>query len=257
MRADYDGSNPEQVKNVSGGSSYDVVYAVDPAAGKVYWGEIGVGAQKVFRSNLDGTNTETIIFSMVSVEFDFIDGKVYWSNTYFDLMAGGDVAKIYRANLDGTNQETLLTRSVSNATKLFSFIQVNEQNNKVYFAGNTTGSEKIERMDKNGTNLEDVAAGGVNFAFVVSLSKIYWTRQGVTDDLNRANLDGSSSELGITTGFDEPYLPQVDTENNKILWLYGNGSPKSIARADYDGSNSATIITNVDNDYKVLIDSTP
>jgi len=81
--------------------------AVDAAAGKIYWTNMGSGGNgSVQRSNLDGSKVEYVVpkggtYFAKQIQLDLIHGKAYWSDR--------DGLKIQRCNLDGSQNEVLVS----------------------------------------------------------------------------------------------------------------------------------------------------
>ena len=67
------------------------------------------------------------------------------------------------------------------------------------------GTNKIQRADLNGSNVEDLITTGLRRSFGIALDvgrgKMYWTNSG-TRKIQRADLNGSNVEDLITTGLD-------------------------------------------------------
>ena len=75
---------------------------IDFASGKIYMCDAGGPDMAIFRSNLDGSNVETIYSSWVNeAALDLDNGKIYWT----DQIDG----QILRANLDGSGVEVIHT----------------------------------------------------------------------------------------------------------------------------------------------------
>src|ERR671910_686624 len=74
-------------------------------------------------------------------------------------------------------------------------------NGKMYWTD--LGIHKIQRVNLNGTGLEDLVTTGLitprGIALDVVGGKMYWT-DGVTRKIQRANLDGTNVEDLVTTG---------------------------------------------------------
>jgi hypothetical protein len=83
---------------------------------------------------------------------------------------------VKRANLDGTGVETLYT----SASGTPHGIALDHTAGKVYFTDNYSAVQKIQRMNLDGTNPEDVLTGiqAVAIALDVGGGKVYYT----TDD---------------------------------------------------------------------------
>ena len=111
MRANLDGSDLETIVPL-GLTTTPKQLAVDVAGGKVYWSDRGdVEGEnvnpKIMRSNLDGSEVETIVssdlMSPVGIQLDTAKGKVYFTDRYAN--------DIKRANLDGSDVETIVSNT--------------------------------------------------------------------------------------------------------------------------------------------------
>ena len=100
-RADLDGSNVQfLVTHLMSPSGI----ALDVNAGKMYWTDLGAG--KIQRSNLNGTDMEDLVttgvIAPIRIALDLLAGKIYWTEgSPADFM-------ISRADLDGSNVELLI-----------------------------------------------------------------------------------------------------------------------------------------------------
>ena len=92
------------VRMLAKGLPTNYYMALDLAAGKMYWTDIGTST--IARSNLDGSGSEVLVTSAgippIGIALDLPIGKMTWT-----LLDG----TIQRANLDGSGIETLLTGS--------------------------------------------------------------------------------------------------------------------------------------------------
>ena len=86
------------------------------------------------------------------------------------------------------------------------------------------GTDKIQRADLDGSNVEDLVTTGLDIPFGIALDvragKMYWTDAG-TDKIQRADLDGSNVEDLVTTGLGFPYRIALDLTNSKMYWTDG------------------------------------
>jgi sugar lactone lactonase YvrE len=81
---------------------------VDPAAGYVYWSNMGKAALddgSIDRAKVDGSEVTTIVpeggtFTAKQMKLDKKHGKLYWSDR--------EGMRVQRANLDGSHVETLI-----------------------------------------------------------------------------------------------------------------------------------------------------
>ena len=107
------------------------------------------------------------------------------------------------------------------------------------------GTDKIQRADLDGSNVEDLLTsadgvdGPVGLALDVAGGKMYWT-EWEEDKIRRANLDGSNSEDLITSGRAPVWLA-LDVPGGKIYWT--DWGTDRIQRANLDGSNVENLVT--------------
>ena len=83
-----------------------------------------------------------------------------------------------------------------------------------------------------------------------SLDKIYWTDSAGSNDVSSSNLDGSGIENLIVGQFSYLSSIAIDNINGKMYFTdiggtEGNSSSPAVLRADLDGSNVETLVTNV------------
>ena len=107
-----------------------------------------------------------------------------------------------------------------------------------------SGTDKIQRANLDGSNVEDLITTGVTgligIALDVGRGKMYWTDYR-TYKIQRANLDGSNVEDLITTGVSSPFGIALDVGRGKMYWA--DASTDKIQRANLDGSNVEDLIT--------------
>ncbi len=106
------------------------------------------------------------------------------------------------------------------------------------------GTDKIQRADLDGSNVEDlISGGGLNGPDGLSLDlaggRIYWADAG-TNKIQRANLDGTGVE-DLVTGLGIPYGLALDVSGGKMYWT--NRLSNKIQRANLDGSGAEDLIT--------------
>ncbi len=106
------------------------------------------------------------------------------------------------------------------------------------------GTDKIQRADLDGSNIEDLVTSGLDgpdgLSVDAAAGKLYWTDAG-TAKIQRADLDGSNVEDLITSGLSIPYGLALDVSGGKIYWTDRQSS--KIQRADLDGSNVEDLLT--------------
>lgn len=122
------------------------------------------------------------------------------------------------------------------------------------------GTDKIQRMDLDGTSVEDLITiergilGGI--ALDVVGGKMYWTDWGFPGGIQCANLDGSNVQTLVNID-DDPGDIALDVAEGKVYWTVGrigeDGQGK-IQRANLDGTNVETLVSGLikDPDYITL-----
>src|SRR5271165_6196112 len=109
LSANPDGSDLKTI--VTEGRKLPDGLVVDPAAGHIYWTNMGDPKKNdgsIFRSDLAGHNMTTIVppggtFTPKQLQIDKKNGKLYWSDR--------EGMRVMRANLDGSLIETLVDTS--------------------------------------------------------------------------------------------------------------------------------------------------
>ena len=105
------------------------------------------------------------------------------------------------------------------------------------------GTDKIQRADLDGSNVEDLVTMGldtpVGLAVDVSAGKMYWSDMS-TKKIRRADLDGSNVEDLVTSGLHTPVWLALDASGGKLYWT--DWGTDRIQRADLDGSNVENLV---------------
>ncbi|KAA3597867.1 MAG: T9SS C-terminal target domain-containing protein [Calditrichaeota bacterium] len=124
---------------------------------------------------------------------------------------------------------------------------------KIYWTD--TNSDKIQRADLDGSNVEDLVSTGLmspeGLALDLNSSKMYWVDFG-TNKIQRANLDGSNVEDLISTGLVDPFDLALDLNNSKMYWV--DAGTNKMQRANLDGSNVEDLITSLIYPYGITLD---
>jgi DNA-binding beta-propeller fold protein YncE len=204
-RVNLDGSNRITVVPV-GGTFTAKQMKIDAKHGKLYWSDRE--GMRVMRSNLDGSNVETIIESghgdqdrldarnwCVGIAVDPDRGKIYWTQK------GGDNANqgtLRRANLDGSHAEILFDKLPEPID-----IDLDLQKRMIYWTdrGDPPRGNTVNRapMDKH-TEEPEILFGGLHEGIGIALD-LKHQRMFVTDlrgNVYSANLDGSDHKTILT-----------------------------------------------------------
>ena len=250
MKADFEGNDPEEiiVAEILNPASIEL----NPINNQMYWIE-PVGTR--FRTAmLDGTMKEDLIITNfedplpTDISIDPFNEKIYWADSGTD--------KLHVANLDGSNPEDLITNPVAPPNR----VAIDVEHEKIYWSGLDFASNLaiIERADLDGSNQEEIFLGSSDdriesIALDPANGKMYWCDQNFMDfisTIKTANLDGSDVEDWMELPAAN-YQLTIDTANNQLYWT--DPTSGSIKRADFDGQNEETVVTNISSPSSVAI----
>ena len=125
---------------------------------------------------------------------------------------------------------------------------------KIYWTD--SGTDKIQRADLDGNNVEDLITTGLSIprgiALDVPSSKMYWVDFG-SNKIHRADLDGSNVEDLVTSGLSGLWGIALDPSDGKMYWV--DSATDKIQRANLDGSNVEDVIsTGLGDLYNIALD---
>jgi len=210
------------LSGVAAQSSYGMV--MDKVNHKLYISDYG--ADKIYRSNLDGSDFEEFrvgVDSPNGMAIDYQDNQLYW-----DTSSG-----IQRGNIDDSdvNQvEDFVTGQTNDPDGL----SIDLVNRKLYWI-NYNGGVWVKNLDGTGeAELIPAIEGG---SILVVGDKIFYDEYVASGDirLKSANLDGTGiSTLAVNIGR-VVYGIGYDANDNKIYW--GDRATDVIMRANLDGSS--------------------
>ena len=214
---------------VSGGQG--ISYGQSPVeGGKIYWTDLERG---IFRSNLDGSNSERLVKPDVrypgDIALDVLGGKMYWTDR------GGGA--IYWSDLDGSNLETLV-----DVWETAMDLALDIAGGKLYWTDSFNADDYYQgalmRANLDGSNIEALIEDFVNrnpgtIALDLVRGKVYWIDRG---SIYRADLDGKNEEIIVRSPVGHIAL---DGDGGKIYWT----DSSAIHRADLDGKNEEEILT--------------
>jgi DNA-binding beta-propeller fold protein YncE len=237
-RANSDGTGVETLHISAIGTPSGIV--VDSDNGKVYFTDNHTGVATIQRMNLDGSNQEDIVTNnrAIAIALDRYAEKIYFTTTD----GTGDDYSVKRANTDGTNVETLYV-SITGTPR---GIALDTRNGKVYFTDNHSSVEKIQRMNLDGSDLEDVMTGvrAVSIILDVDDGKMYYT---TNDDwsVKRANTDGTNVETLHVSNTGTPRDITLDLNGGKVYFTDNHSTVETIWRMNLDGSALEAVLTGV------------
>ncbi len=218
--------------------------AVDTAAGKVYWSNMGVGATgSIQRANLDGSQLEYVVkpgetHTPKQIKLDRVNRKIYWCDR--------DGFKIQRSNLDGTANE-ILVAGLQNPVGMELDIA------KGFFYWSDKNAGTIMRAHfvmppgqsaSNRRDLDTLIKGlpmPIDLALDIPSGQIYWTdRQAGT--VQRAYIEipagqssGNRTDIKILIShLATPIGISLDRDGGKIYYTELDGG---VGRSNLDGTN--------------------
>lgn len=159
-RANLNGTGPETIVTITGGTAFVSGIAVDVPGNKVYWVEFLNG--KVKRANLDGTSVQELVTSggnVIEIALDTTNGKMYWGTC-------GGLPGIRRANLDGTGAEPVIPGAEVGGL-CAAGIDVDSAGGKLYWVDQNTPS--IHRSNLDGTSGETLVSTTIVSPSYISL----------------------------------------------------------------------------------------
>ncbi|MBZ5603560.1 MAG: 3-hydroxyacyl-CoA dehydrogenase [Acidobacteriia bacterium] len=185
---------------------------VDPAAGYVYWSNMGKASLddgSIDRAALDGSGVTAIVpeggtFTAKQMKLDRKHGKLYWSDR--------EGMRIQRANIDGSHVETLVE----------------------------TGHGDLERKDQG--------RWCVGIALDVEKGKVYWTQKGGDNAgvgvIRRAGMEIPKGQTAadrkdietLVAGLPEPIDIDLDLATRMMYWTDRGDAPRgnTVNRAPMD-----------------------
>lgn len=211
---------------------------VDGQVNKLYWTDSNL--QQINRSNLDGTQVETII--AFNEDYSYITASSSLQKIFYAI--GSAVPQIWSANFDGSNRQLLATFDTANYVRGLSF-DANSQ--KLYWTsshGTQSGNGKVRSMNANGTGLQTILNVADNFPYGMAVDptvgKLFWANTA-HDQLSKANLNGSSVQTFASGKVGDSSQLTIDTVSQRLYW--NDISTESIYQSNYDGTGLSAIGT--------------
>lgn len=203
QRTSFEGSE-EMPFPVTVPSAFLFNMAIDNEHSKIYWNNAFPPGIK--RSGLDGSMVEDVILfdtlSVGAIALDVAHEQIYWIG-YENGTDITDIYTIYRAGLDGSSPEVVIPKDALNRPR---GLAIHSAEGKIYWTD--AGTDKIQRANLDGTEIEDLAIPGLDFPLSIAIdpvaNKIYWPHFRA-NKIQRANLDGSEVE-DVLDVFDPFYI---------------------------------------------------
>lgn len=215
-RMNLDGSNVEDLVTGESVRAIDV----DPIGRKIYWlvPSGGGGLHAMRRSDLDGTNAETIwpdLDTYIQFRIDHHNAKIYYSKNAAD--------RIWRANLDGSGHEALVRFTDADPQVSPEALAIDIRNDRLYWT-NSNGPASVQYTNLAGT--DPVVSVPVSGALPMSGidvdpvgGKLYW-KDGA--GIWSADLDVGNQILLVPPpdgqGFDANNDLRLDHDNGDLYW---------------------------------------
>jgi hypothetical protein len=241
--------------------------AVDVSGGYIYWTGMGVPSANdgfIKRSNLDGTNVQTLVpaggtYTPKQIKLDLAGGKMYWSDR--------EGMRVMRANLDGSSIETLVTTGQTDADRMNSAnwcvgIALDLARGFVYWSQKGPDNGHVGSLRRahiaipagqtsvTRTDMEILYAGlpePIDIDLDLTAGFIYWTDRG-DDTVSRGPIEipaGSSAATRtdrqiLVTGVSEAIGVALDLARGKAY--YTSGANGALGRVNLDGTQKESLI---------------
>ncbi len=200
------------------------------------------GAARLFRSDLDGSNTNSILAYTGSFQISAHDAVLVdpiRTNIYYNRIFNDSNRGLYKATYAGGSP----IRISPNTNNLLSGISLDLANGKIYLHDDTAG--RWYRMNLDGTEptvLQSIASTGAFSAVDYKNNAFYYTQtvSGPTRGLYKTDLDMTTTGTLITTGGNQISGLAADMRNDKIY--YYDYTLTTIYRAELDGSNPSSML---------------
>jgi len=224
IRADLDGKNPLPIPALSGFALTKV--AVDSKANKLYFGD---ASDKIQRSNLDGSNIETVWTGKAQT----------WTVNPATGLLLGECNTSFVCKLNPPNTTTTLVQPASVAN-----LDIDPVNRFVYWADYASGANyHIRRAGFDGSNVTEVVTD-VQAALMMKVDpagqRLYWPN-GL--GIYQAHLDGSNEKLFLSLPSSYTYDMAIDTNGGKLYFTDVNAN--EVRRVGLDGTGYEPLLKNV------------
>ncbi len=236
--------------------------AVDPAAGLLYWtnmGKVSVDDGSIERMELNGHDPVTIVpaggtFTPKQLKLDKAHGKLYWSDR--------EGMRVMRANLDGSNVETLVEtgrgdEARKDARNWCVGIALDAGHGQIYWTqkgGNNANLGVVRRAPVEMRKGEDAAhrtdiqtlytglPEPIDLDIDTAHGMLYWTDRGDPprgNTVNRAPADGRGPVDILVSGLKEGIGMALDLKHGRMFYTDLGGNVYS---ANLDGSNAKAVL---------------
>lgn len=224
------------------------------SGGYLYWLERGANSNdgSVHRSNLDGTNRETLFSGLNSpkaIAVDNIGNRIY----YKEKIGLSSSEEIKSASFSGSNAQLV----VASSSQLSDVIEFSQSNNQLYYLNNAYPCF-ITRINPDGTGSDSLASHdscggfgiGYNGTSIFLTEQYQGSQRGI---IYKYNLDG--------TDFRRVFEPvtffangmDIDQSTGNIYWADSSG--QRIQRVGIGGENPQTIISTSHSPCDISLDS--
>ena len=217
---------------------------IHPNDQEIYWN----GNSRDEYGKMDTTgNNYTIFLSFpiqggATIEVDLKNEKIYFTDGIF--------RELFRSDLSGANLELIASDIGLNSNPF----ALDLRSGKVYFFTVDDRDFIIQRMNLNGSSREDVFALpsglGIYDMTINSVDcRLYWT--DAFANVYSIFLDGTDFQT-ILTGLNFPTSIEIDTTNQRLIWIAAGTN--DIQSANFDGSGLTTLLTGLNRPFDLEVD---
>ncbi|XP_052094675.1 low-density lipoprotein receptor-related protein 4-like [Mytilus californianus] len=195
----------------------------------------------VFSKDLDSNNlrilVETMDSSVIYVDYDLIDGYIYWS----DLDTNTISRRRCRSGNEKSDKEVIVQQQ-TNSRPIG--IAVDSQNGHLYWADQDGGP--IRRSDFDGSNVVDILNESLEKPTTITIDIsnrwLYFSDHG-KHTIERCTFDGSSRQILISNDVISPYGLALDMDSKRLYWT--DSALYHIKSSKFDGSDVKTLSIDV------------
>ncbi|KAL9960422.1 hypothetical protein ACROYT_G033877 [Oculina patagonica] len=201
-----------------------MIYA-EAYVGKIYKVPLAVPGTPCLPLGID-----TNITRPVAVDYDPVEGKIYWTDVTSKLVA--------RAFPNGSSVEVIAYNNVDTPDGL----AVDYVDRNIYWTDKGTSKIEVARLD--GSFRRSLITSSIESPRAILLDiaerKMYWNDWGSFPKIEKVNMDGSARTILVSSGLIWVNSLALDYQNRLLYWC--DASLDKIERVDLQGNNRVVIL---------------
>ncbi|PFX23095.1 Low-density lipoprotein receptor-related protein 6, partial [Stylophora pistillata] len=194
------------------------------------FGEIYKTSLTVPKTSCHSLPINTSIARPVAIDYDPVEGKIYWTDVTLKLVA--------RGYPNGSSVEIVAYNNVDNPDG----IAVDYIGRNLYWTDYGTSKLEVSRLD--GSSRRILIRSGIQKprAIILDIAEriMYWTDWGSSPKIEQTNMDGSGRKVLVSSGLVWVNSLALDYENRLLYWC--DAKLDKIERVDLQGNNRNLIL---------------